>query len=235
MRRRPEGERENLDGRMVVGGRRCDARDGNVIASTDPATTRQIASLAAAGAADVDDAVASARASLDAGWLNAPPADRATILFRLASLIREHADELARIESLDVGKPLREAYADVKAAAAYFEFYAGLDGLAKTARLCAWRAQNASSSARSSSTPCRGPTAAARDRRGLGCRYARDRRPSPGMEDMAHARKHRRYAVAAPTAQPLGSESKHSAVITGRDLGPGWSTELYGRFSKWPR
>ncbi len=115
-----------LDGRMLVGGRRCAARDGRTLASINPATAEHLADLAAGRAADVDDAVAAARASLDGGWLKTRPADRAAILFRLASLIREHAGELARIESLDVGKPLREAHADVQAAAAYFAFYAGL-------------------------------------------------------------------------------------------------------------
>lgn len=88
----------------------------------DPATGRVIAQVGVSSKALVDEAVESARATHES-WKRTKPADRARLLRRVSELIRRDGDKLARLESLDTGKPLRQAKADVEVAARYFEFY----------------------------------------------------------------------------------------------------------------
>jgi hypothetical protein len=86
-----------------------------------------IAQVAEAGPADVDAAVAQARAAFDDGaWAGLPGGQRARILWRVADLIEEHADELARLETRDQGQPLNiSAGFSVPMAAEVFRYYAG--------------------------------------------------------------------------------------------------------------
>jgi aldehyde dehydrogenase (NAD+) len=114
------------DGRMFINGERSWARAGATLDAIDPATAEVFAILARADRADVDSAVVSARAAFSGGWAGLPPVRRVRILNRLAGLLREHSREFAELESLDVGKPLRQAEDDVAAAAGYFEFFAGV-------------------------------------------------------------------------------------------------------------
>jgi len=90
----------------------------------NPATEETIAELEPAGIDEVDEAVARARAAFPA-WRAVAIADRARLLRRLASLVEEHAEELARIESENVGKPIAGARAEVAMVASVFHFYAG--------------------------------------------------------------------------------------------------------------
>ena len=90
----------------------------------DPATEEPIARLEQAGLEQTDAAVARAREALPA-WRRVAPADRARLLRRLAALVEEHHEELARIESQNVGKPIRGARAEVAMVAQVFHFYAG--------------------------------------------------------------------------------------------------------------
>jgi acyl-CoA reductase-like NAD-dependent aldehyde dehydrogenase len=90
----------------------------------NPATEEPIARLESAGAEEVDEAVARARRAFP-GWRTVGVADRALLLRRLASLVEEHAEELARIESQNVGKPIAGARGEVAMAASVFHFYAG--------------------------------------------------------------------------------------------------------------
>jgi acyl-CoA reductase-like NAD-dependent aldehyde dehydrogenase len=93
--------------------------------SIDPATGEVLASLPLCGQAEVDAAVAAARAA-QAGWAASDPLQRTRVLLRLAALIEEHADELARLESRDVGKPLAEARTrDVPFTVQTWLYYAG--------------------------------------------------------------------------------------------------------------
>ena len=89
-----------------------------------PATEEPIAELKEAGVEQTDEAVARARAAFDE-WRAVAPADRARLLRRLATLVEEHAEELARIESQNVGKPIGGARAEVGMVAQVFHFYAG--------------------------------------------------------------------------------------------------------------
>ncbi len=90
----------------------------------NPATEEPIAELEQAGVEETDAAVARARAAFP-NWHAVAPGDRARLLRRVATLIEEHADELARIESRNVGKPIAGARGEVGMVADVFHFYAG--------------------------------------------------------------------------------------------------------------
>jgi len=95
-----------------------------VPAVVNPATEETIARLDDAGVDETDEAVARARTAFPA-WRAIAPADRARLIRRLATLVEEHTEELARIESQNVGKPIGGARAEVGMVAEVFHFYAG--------------------------------------------------------------------------------------------------------------
>jgi gamma-glutamyl-gamma-aminobutyraldehyde dehydrogenase len=115
-----------IDGRMVIGGERREAASGQTFEKTSPIDGRRLASVARGAAADVDAAVASARAAFDDGrWAATPPAVRKKILQRFAEKILAAREELALLETLDMGKPIRHALAvDVPATARAIAWYA---------------------------------------------------------------------------------------------------------------
>ena len=95
-------------------------------ASLNPATEETLATVALASAADVDAAVASARRAYTKVWSKTTGAERAKYLYRIARLIQERSRELAVVETLDNGKPIRESRdVDIPLAAAHFFYYAG--------------------------------------------------------------------------------------------------------------
>ena len=93
--------------------------------SINPATGALLTSVAACDAADVDAAVGAARAAFESGsWSQRSPGSRKKVLLRLAELIMENREEIALLDSLDMGKPVRDAYAiDVPAAARIIGWY----------------------------------------------------------------------------------------------------------------
>jgi aldehyde dehydrogenase (NAD+) len=112
---------------LLIDGKQVPATDGRTFTVLDPSNGTPLAEVSLAGTADVDQAVAAARAAFTApAWARMRAADRGRLLYRIAGAIREQGERLARLESRDVGKPLRQARADVEAAARYFEFYAGI-------------------------------------------------------------------------------------------------------------
>ena len=93
----------------------------------DPATNEVIAKAPDASAADVDRAVAAARAAFDTGpWKNTTAQDRGRVLFKLAQIVRDRADELAALETRNSGKPIVESEFDIADVATCFEYYGGL-------------------------------------------------------------------------------------------------------------
>ncbi|HEY2638069.1 MAG TPA: aldehyde dehydrogenase family protein, partial [Solirubrobacteraceae bacterium] len=113
---------------LRIGGESVAAADGATFETLDPATGRPVASVPVAGAADVDRAVAAARAAFADGsdWRAMPAPQRGLVLHRLADLIDAHADELAELEALDNGKPVKLAKAvDVAQVVAHFRYFAG--------------------------------------------------------------------------------------------------------------
>ncbi|PZS26835.1 MAG: betaine-aldehyde dehydrogenase [Pseudonocardiales bacterium] len=99
---------------------------GGSFKTVNPATEEVLAEVAEAGQADVDRAVAAARKAYDKVWAPMPAAERGKYLFRIARMVQERSRELAVLESLDNGKPIREARdVDVPLVAAHFFYYAG--------------------------------------------------------------------------------------------------------------
>lgn len=112
---------------LLIDGQRVPSADGARSAVKNPATGEIIAQVAQAGAADVHAAVDAARRAFDEGsWRRATVAERAKTLLRLADLIRANAEELARLESRNVGKPVGESRGEIQMGAACFQYYAGL-------------------------------------------------------------------------------------------------------------
>jgi aldehyde dehydrogenase (NAD+) len=113
--------------RLLIGGERLDAADGRTFETIDPATGRAIASVAHAGAEDVDRAVRAAREAFEDGrWSGLPASARTRALFALAELVDSHADELAELEALDQGKPVKLAKrVDVRSTAEHLRYFAG--------------------------------------------------------------------------------------------------------------
>ncbi|MFO1539636.1 MAG: aldehyde dehydrogenase family protein [Chloroflexota bacterium] len=111
---------------LFIDGREQDARTGAWFTSVDPATEEPLAEVARAGTEDVDRAVAAARRAFRKTWGPMSGRERAKYLFRIARIIQERARELAVLETLDNGKPIRETRdVDVPLAAAHFWYYAG--------------------------------------------------------------------------------------------------------------
>ncbi|CAA0124566.1 Phenylacetaldehyde dehydrogenase [Mycolicibacterium vanbaalenii] len=99
---------------------------GETIAVIDPATEEQITEFKDCGREAVNDAVARAVASYQAGvWADLPGRARAKILWRIADLIEENAEELAQLDSMNTGMPLMQARLNVPTAAEFFRYYAG--------------------------------------------------------------------------------------------------------------
>ncbi|CAB4808151.1 unannotated protein [freshwater metagenome] len=113
--------------KMFIDGRWVHAQDGATLDTLDPATGLVLATVPAAGPADIDLAVRAARRASDDGtWGSAvSERERSRILFRMAELVREQRIELAELEVRDCGKPIGDAYGDVDEVAFMFEYYAG--------------------------------------------------------------------------------------------------------------
>jgi len=108
-----------VDGEFVDG-------NGHAFKSVSPATEEVLAEISEATEDDVDKAVAAARRAYTRTWSTMPGAERAKYLYRIARIIQERSRELAVLESLDNGKPIRESRdVDIPLVAAYFFYYAG--------------------------------------------------------------------------------------------------------------
>jgi len=111
---------------VVSGHTETVAASGGTSFALDPATGRKIAEIACAGEAEVNSAVAAARKAFDGGaWMRLRPFERGRIMQKIGELIYARRDEIARLESADSGKPLRDAYWEVDCAARNFEYYGG--------------------------------------------------------------------------------------------------------------
>ncbi|MEE8371717.1 MAG: aldehyde dehydrogenase [Sphingomonadales bacterium] len=96
----------------IIAGQAVDAASGETFDCISPIDGKKLASVARCGAEDVDRAVSAARKAFDSGvWADRPPAARKKVLQRFAGLIADHAEELALLETLDMGKPVGESLA----------------------------------------------------------------------------------------------------------------------------
>jgi acyl-CoA reductase-like NAD-dependent aldehyde dehydrogenase len=109
---------------LFIDGGWHDAESGQVFDSINPANQSVNAIVAEAGPADVDRAVKAAQRA-QPGWAALPAGERGRFLWKMAAAIRERREELARLESMDVGKPLRDALGDMDVAAEILEYWAG--------------------------------------------------------------------------------------------------------------
>ncbi|MEJ9229228.1 aldehyde dehydrogenase family protein [Peribacillus butanolivorans] len=118
---------EALDLKMFINGEWVSSTSGEKRDVLNPATGEVIATAAEGTQKDVDAAVEAAKyAFYEGGWWGTPAVERARLLFKIADKLEEKAEELAALETLDNGKPLREARFDIDDAAACFRYYAGL-------------------------------------------------------------------------------------------------------------
>ena len=117
---------KNLPTHMMIGGEPVFAEDGATLSTMDPATGEVIVNVPAGGTNEVNRAVENSKIALEGAWRSITPAERGRMLNRVAAIIRREAQNLAVVETLDSGKPLRESHGDIETAAAYFEYYAGI-------------------------------------------------------------------------------------------------------------
>ncbi|WP_163848338.1 aldehyde dehydrogenase family protein [Pseudooceanicola aestuarii] len=99
--------------------------EGQTLPLANPSNGEEIGQIARGTAPDIEAAVQAAEAARDGAWGRMPAADRGRLLARLGRLVQDRAEDLARIEAQDVGKPLKQARADALALARYMEFYGG--------------------------------------------------------------------------------------------------------------
>jgi acyl-CoA reductase-like NAD-dependent aldehyde dehydrogenase len=120
------GLRTPIRHQLFIDGRFVDAASGETLATLNPHDNSPIAEVAMAGRADVDLAVAAAERAFPT-WSRLAAADRGRILLKLAELIEANAEELARLESLDTGHPLKDSRAlDVPRTAACYRYFGGM-------------------------------------------------------------------------------------------------------------
>jgi aldehyde dehydrogenase (NAD+) len=113
--------------KMYIGGEWVDSSTQETFTTINPANQEPLAELPSGTAEDVDRAVKSARAAFESSaWSAILPAQRGRLLLAMAAKLRQRIDELARLETLDNGKPLSQSKADVEVAARYCEYYAGV-------------------------------------------------------------------------------------------------------------
>ncbi len=115
------------DKKMLIAGQWVDAASGKTFETINPTTGDVICRVAAGDKADVDKAVAAARKAIEGkAWRFMAPAERGRLLYKLADLIEKNAKELAALETLDNGKPIRDSLGgDVTATIAVFRYFAG--------------------------------------------------------------------------------------------------------------
>ena len=111
---------------LFIGGKFVAPHSGKYFPSLNPATEEQLTEIALADDTDVNNAVAAARAAYDNVWSKLPGSERGKYLYRIARIIQEKARELAILETLDGGKPIKESRDfDLPMVAAHFFYYAG--------------------------------------------------------------------------------------------------------------
>lgn len=123
-----EGKLSSLElkNKAFINGRYVDAKDGSTYDVVNPATGRKLADVTACTSEDVDTAVNAARQAFEQGvWSKKSPRERKQIIKKLAELILENREELALLETLNVGKPIMDSFnVDIPGAAGCFEWYA---------------------------------------------------------------------------------------------------------------
>ena len=116
----------SLAAKLLINNQWVASESGETFGTVNPSTGEEICQVAAANAADVDRAVQAARKAFEGSWRKMNASERGQLLHRLADLIEKHTEELARLESLDNGKPVSVARrVDVSKAIACYRYFAG--------------------------------------------------------------------------------------------------------------
>jgi len=111
---------------LFIDGEMRKPESGNYFPTINPATEEELAMVAEAGEPDVDAAVVAARNAYEGEWGSMPPPERAKLIFRIARMVQERSRELAVLETMDGGKPIKESRdVDLPLVAAHFFYYAG--------------------------------------------------------------------------------------------------------------
>jgi acyl-CoA reductase-like NAD-dependent aldehyde dehydrogenase len=111
---------------LVIGGERVPAVEGTTFIVDEPARGRPMAEVARAGPEDVRRAVATASTAFEEGpWPRTPATVRGRVLLRVADLVRERLEDIARVEARNAGKPIADARGEIEAVAGSFEYFAG--------------------------------------------------------------------------------------------------------------
>src|SRR2546430_11137793 len=160
-----------------IAGKTVSAASGALAEVLDPATNQPIGRVASGTKEDVDVAVEAARRAFESpDWRELDPSKRGRLLWLLGQQVRDRFEELSRLESLNVGKPLREAKGDIAYVYKLFEYYAGLadkiqgdtipvpgarfdytlrEPLGVTAHIAPWRSEHTSELQSQSNLVCR--------------------------------------------------------------------------------
>src|SRR5437899_3185293 len=115
----------NLPTQLFLDGGFRNSSSRRRVSLINPATEEPFVEVAAAEAADVDTAVESAQRAWETGWRDLAPGKRTEILFNVARKLREHVEEIAQLETLQIGKPISDARDETALGARVFEYYAG--------------------------------------------------------------------------------------------------------------
>lgn len=113
--------------KLYINGEWVEAQSGKTFETLNPATGEVLAVVSEADAEDINLAVEAARKAFDEGkWSKMSAASRSRLIYKLADLMEEHKEELAQLDTLDNGKPIRETtHGDVPLAIEHFRYYAG--------------------------------------------------------------------------------------------------------------
>lgn len=110
---------------LFIDGRLRDSSDGRRTTLINPATAQPFGEASAATVEDVGQAVESAHATWKQNWRDLTPGRRAEVLFKIAAKIRQSKEELARLETVNIGKPISDALDEIELGARVFDYYAG--------------------------------------------------------------------------------------------------------------
>ncbi|MEO6457703.1 MAG: aldehyde dehydrogenase family protein [Chloroflexia bacterium] len=116
---------DRTDWKLVINGQQVDAASGETFSVINPATNEHLATVAKAGKEDVDVAVVAAREAFNGKWGRLGATRRASMLYKVAQIMRERSEEIARLEVANSGKAISQAKAELSQAIEDFEFFAG--------------------------------------------------------------------------------------------------------------
>ncbi|MFN2389898.1 MAG: aldehyde dehydrogenase [Actinomycetota bacterium] len=112
--------------RMLIDGKPVDAASGDTFQVYDPSTGRVVTEVPRGRAEDVDAAVTAARTAFDDGrWSSVRPGKRTEVLYKLGELVKRNINELAQLESVDTGKPIKQASGEIWTVSDVFRYYSG--------------------------------------------------------------------------------------------------------------